>query len=93
MFTGVIEQMADVVSLKKESGNLHISCKSEISKELKIDQSVSHNGVCLTVIDIINDVYTVTAIKETMEKSNLYLLQVGDKINLERSQIWHQLNY
>ena len=85
MFTGVIEQMADVVSLKKESGNLHISCKSEISKELKINQSVSHNGVCLTVIDIINDVYTVTAIKETMEKSNLCLLQVGDKINLERS--------
>ena len=85
MFTGIIEEIAKVVSLKNEGGNLHISCKSAITQELKIDQSVAHNGVCLTVVDIKDEVYTVTAIKETLKKSNLGLLKVGSKVNLERS--------
>lgn len=85
MFTGIIESMATVVSLKNEGSNLNISCKSGITNELKIDQSVSHNGVCLTVVKIDGDVYTVTAIKETIEKSNLGGLKIGDKVNLERS--------
>ena len=84
MFTGIIEQLAEVVALKKEGGNLHISLKSTITSELKIDQSVAHNGVCLTVIGIDGDNYTITAIKETLEKSNLGLLEVGSKLNLER---------
>jgi len=84
MFTGIIEEMAEVVALKKERGNLHISLKSNITKELKIDQSVAHNGVCLTVVDIDDEKYTVTAIKESLEKSNLGLLEVGSKVNLER---------
>ena len=85
MFTGIIESMATVVSLKNEGSNLHISCKSRITNELKIDQSLSHNGVCLTVVKIDGDIYTVTAIKETLEKSNLGGLSIGDKLNLERS--------
>ncbi len=84
MFTGIIEQLAEVVALKKEGGNLHISLKSTITSELKIDQSVAHNGVCLTVVGIDGDNYTITAIKETLEKSNLDLLEVGSKVNLER---------
>ena len=84
MFTGIIEQLAEVVVLKKEGGNLHISLKSTITSELKIDQSMAHNGVCLTVVGIEGDNYTVTAIKETLEKSNLGLLEVGSKVNLER---------
>lgn len=85
MFTGIIESMATVVSLKNEGSNLNISCKSGITNELKIDQSLSHNGVCLTVVKIDGDIYTVTAIKETLEKSNLGELKIGDKVNLERS--------
>ena len=85
MFTGIIESMATVVSLKNEGSNLHIRCKSDITNELKIDQSLSHNGVCLTVVKINGDIYTVTAIKETLEKSNLGELKIGDKVNLERS--------
>ena len=85
MFTGIIESMSTVVSLKNEGSNLNISCKSEITNELKIDQSLSHNGVCLTVVKIEDDIYTVTAIKETLEKSNLCGLKIGDKVNLERS--------
>jgi riboflavin synthase len=84
MFTGIIEQLAEVVVLKKEGGNLHISLKSTITSELKIDQSMAHNGVCLTIVGIDGDNYTVTAIKETLERSNLGLLQVGSKVNLER---------
>ena len=84
MFTGIIEEMAVVVALKKDRSNLHISLKSNITKELKIDQSVAHNGVCLTIVDIDDDKYTVTAIKESLEKSNLGLLEVGSKVNLER---------
>lgn len=85
MFTGIIESISTVVSLKNEGSNLNISCKSEITNELKIDQSLSHNGVCLTVVKIEDDIYTVTAIKETLEKSNLGGLKIEDKVNLERS--------
>ena len=85
MFTGIIEQLAEVVVLKKEGDNLHISLKSTITNELKIDQSIAHNGVCLTVVNIKDDVYTVTAINETLLKSNLGLLKAGSKVNLERS--------
>ena len=85
MFTGIIESISTVVCLKNEGSNLHISCKSEITNELKVDQSLSHNGVCLTVVKIEDDVYTVTAIKETLEKSNLGGLKIEDKVNLERS--------
>lgn len=74
-----------VVALEREQENLHISMKCSFTSELKIDQSISHNGVCLTVVDIKDKVYTVTAIKETLEKTNLGLLQIGDKVNLERS--------
>ena len=84
MFTGIIEQLAEVVALKKEGSNLHISLKSTITSELKINQSMAHNGVCLTIVSIDGDNYMVTAIKETLEKSNLGLFQVGSKVNLER---------
>ncbi len=87
MFSGIIEEAATVVALNKEKGNLHISLKSNFTNELKIDQSVSHNGVCLTVVSIKDDVYTVTAIQETLEISNLGLLEVGSKVNLERSML------
>ena len=70
MFTGIIEQLAEVVALKKEGSNVHFSLKSSITKELKIDQSVAHNGVCLTVVDIKDDVYTVMAINETLNQAN-----------------------
>jgi riboflavin synthase len=85
MFTGIIEELAEVVALQKEGSNLHINLKSNITTELKVDQSITHNGVCLTVVDIDRHHYEVTAIKETLEKSNLGLLEVGSKVNLERS--------
>lgn len=85
MFTGIIEEIAEVVSLRKEGSNIHFSFKSAISNELKIDQSIAHNGVCLTVVDLSGDLYTVTAVKETLDKSNLGLLKIGSKVNLERS--------
>jgi riboflavin synthase len=85
MFSGIVEEAATVVRLEKEQENLHITIKCSFTSELKIDQSISHNGVCLTVVNIENDQYTVTAIKETLMKSNLGLLQLGDKVNLERS--------
>ena len=85
MFTGIIETLAEVVSLENQGSNINISLKSDITNEFKIDQSVSHNGVCLTVVDIDGNIYTVTAIKETLEKSNIGLLEIGDKVNLERS--------
>ena len=87
MFSGIIEEAATVVALKKEQGNLHITLRCSFAGELKIDQSVSHNGVCLTVISIDDDTYTVTAIRETLERSNLGLLEVGSKVNLERSML------
>lgn len=85
MFTGIIEDIGVVSNLKSELDNLHISIKSKITPELKIDQSVAHNGVCLTVIAINEDEYTVTAIKETLDKTSLNTLNTGDKVNLERA--------
>jgi len=85
MFSGIVEEAAKVVHLEKEQENLHITMQCSFTDELKIDQSISHNGVCLTVVKIDGDTYTVTAIKETLQKSNLGLLQLGDKVNLERS--------
>lgn len=85
MFTGIIEDIGSVSNLKTELDNLHISIKSHITSELKIDQSVAHNGVCLTVVAIDGDEYTVTAIKETLEKTNLSTLQINDRVNLERA--------
>ena len=87
MFTGIIEDIGIVSNLKSEFDNLHISIKSKMTSELKIDQSVAHNGVCLTVVAIDNDVYTVTAIKETLDKTSLNHLVVNDKVNLERAMI------
>lgn len=87
MFSGIVEEAAPIVALKSDKGNLHITMKCSFTNELKIDQSVAHNGVCLTVVDIKDDLYTVTAIKETLERSNLGVLKVGDKVNLERSMI------
>ena len=84
MFTGIIEQLAEVVKVESEGSNVHITLASTITNELKIDQSVAHNGVCLTVVAINDDEYTVTAIKETLEKSNIGLLAVGSKVNMER---------
>jgi len=85
MFSGIVEEAAPIVRLEKERDNLHITMKCSFVNELKIDQSISHNGVCLTVVKKDNDTYTVTAIKETLEKTNLGLLNAGDKVNLERS--------
>jgi riboflavin synthase len=85
MFSGIIEEAAVVTDLNQEGGNLNLSLKCSFTKELKIDQSVSHNGVCLTVVNIDNDVYTVTAIQETLDKTNLGLLKIGDEVNIERS--------
>tara|TARA_B100001250_G_scaffold3965_2_gene3348 strand:- start:1309 stop:1896 length:588 start_codon:yes stop_codon:yes gene_type:complete len=85
MFTGIIEEMAEVVSLQKDRGNIHFRLKCGITDELKIDQSIAHNGVCLTVVDIEEQVYTVTAINETLQKTNLVYLGPGSKVNLERS--------
>jgi riboflavin synthase len=86
MFTGIIEELGLVSALRTDNTNLHISVKSALTKELKIDQSLSHNGVCLTVIAFVDDTtYTVTAVKETLEKSSLKHLKVGDFVNLERA--------
>ena len=84
MFTGIIEQLVEVVKVEREDSNIHFTLKSTITSELKIDQSVAHNGVCLTVVAINGDEYRVTAIKETLEKSNIGLLAVGSKVNMER---------
>jgi riboflavin synthase len=85
MFSGIVEEAATVVNLLKEKENLHITMQCSFTDELKIDQSIAHNGVCLTVVKKEGKTYTVTAIKETLEKSNLGLLKTGDKVNLERS--------
>jgi len=85
MFSGIVEEAAKVVKLEKEQENLHITMECSFVDELKIDQSISHNGVCLTVVKKEGKTYTVTAIKETLVKSNLGKLQIGDKVNLERS--------
>ena len=88
MFSGIVETTATVVALKKENTNLHITLRCDFADQLKIDQSVAHNGVCLTVVDLPGDgTYTVTAIQETLDRSNLGLLKVGDLVNLERSMM------
>ena len=85
MFTGIIECIATVEKIEKDKGNLNISLKSSITKELKVDQSLSHNGVCLTVVKLNDDIYTVTVIEESLKKTNLGELKPGDIVNLERS--------
>ncbi|NOZ46264.1 MAG: riboflavin synthase [Chlorobi bacterium] len=85
MFSGIVEEAAKVVKLEKDKENLHITMECSFVNELKIDQSIAHNGVCLTVVDIKDNTYTVTAVQETLIKSNLGLLKLGDKVNLERS--------
>ena len=85
MFTGIIECVARVEKVEKDKGNLNISLKSPITKELKVDQSLCHNGVCLTVVDVNDDLYTVTVIAESLNRTNLGELKVGDSLNLERS--------
>lgn len=85
MFTGIIETLGSITNVEKEQENLHLTIKSSITHELKIDQSVAHNGVCLTVVAINNDEYTVTAIKETLVKTNIGLLKTNDIVNLERA--------
>ncbi len=87
MFSGIVEEYAEVVSVIKEQENLHLTLKCSFVDELKIDQSISHNGVCLTVVKIENGTYTVTAMKETIERSNIGLLKQGDKVNVERSMM------
>lgn len=84
MFSGIIELTGKIVDLKKEQSNLHITVQSSFTEELKIDQSIAHNGVCLTVVSIKDNLYTVTAIDETLQKTNLGSLQIGDHVNLER---------
>jgi len=84
MFTGIIETLGKVVDLQQDQGNLHITVESAIAAELKIDQSVAHNGVCLTVVAIADAIHTVTAIEETLNKTSIGYLQVGDLVNLER---------
>jgi len=85
MFTGIIETLGTVTNLVKEQENVHLTIKSSITNELKIDQSLAHNGVCLTVVDIKEDEYTVTAIKETLDKTNIGKLKTADIVNLERA--------
>jgi riboflavin synthase len=85
MFSGIVEEAAEVVRLVRDQDNLHITMRCSFTSELKVDQSIAHNGVCLTVVDITGDTYTVTAIRETLEKSNLGMLRVGDRVNVERS--------
>lgn len=85
MFTGIIEDLGEIIGIEKEGNNIHFSVKSRLANELKIDQSVAHNGVCLTVVNIVDDVYKVTAIKETLAKTNLGDLVVGSLVNLERA--------
>ena len=85
MFTGIIEAFAKVYNIKKEEDNIHITFQSSISSELKVDQSIAHNGVCLTVVSCDERFYTVTAIKETLDKTNLGQLKIDDLVNVERA--------
>lgn len=87
MFSGIIEEMATVVAIKKDQENIDLTLSCSFTSQLTIDQSVAHNGVCLTVVRKANDTYTVTAMKETLDRSNLGLLKIGDKVNVERSMI------
>tara|TARA_B100000963_G_scaffold84733_3_gene72346 strand:+ start:78 stop:665 length:588 start_codon:yes stop_codon:yes gene_type:complete len=85
MFTGIIEELGEIESIIVDKKNKHFTIKSNMSSQLKIDQSVSHNGICLTVVDLNKNTHTVTAIDETLQKTNLNSLNIGDKVNLERS--------
>jgi len=85
MFSGIVEKTGIVKKIEKDGENVHFTLTCDFADELKIDQSLSHNGVCLTVVDVSDKTYTVTAVKETLIKSNLGLLKVGDEVNLERS--------
>jgi len=85
MFTGIIETLGSVKKIKKDQGNTHFTIQTNITNELKIDQSVAHNGVCLTVVEIFDDNYVVTAIKETLDKTNLDKLSVDEEVNIERA--------
>ncbi len=85
MFSGIVEAMAEVKAVREDQGNRHFTLSCPFVQDLKIDQSISHNGVCLTVVELTEETYTVTAIHETLIKSNLGLLKVGDLVNLERS--------
>lgn len=88
MFSGIVEEAARVAAVKAEGGNVELTVECSFANELKVDQSVAHNGVCLTVTSVIeNSCYTVTAIEETLRRSNLGLLKVGDRVNLERSML------
>lgn len=88
MFSGIVEEAAKVVSVRREGGNVHLTLKCSFVDELKIDQSIAHNGVCLTVVALPGDgTYTVTAIQETLDRSNLWLLKEGDAVNVERSMM------
>lgn len=87
MFSGIVEEFATVVAIEKEMENVHFTLACSFVDELKIDQSVAHNGVCLTVVKIFDGKYVVTAMKETLDRSNLELLKVGDKVNVERSMM------
>lgn len=87
MFSGIVEECARVTGIVKEQENVHFTLQCSFVDELKIDQSVAHNGVCLTVVRIQDGCYTVTAMKETLDRSNLGLLKVGDEVNVERSMM------
>jgi riboflavin synthase len=84
MFTGIIEQLGTIQKIEREQSNIHFHVQADFTNELKIDQSVAHNGVCLTVVSIDNDTYVVTAIDETLERTNLGQLKIGSLVNLER---------
>ena len=87
MFSGIVEEMATIVAINKNQGNIDFTLTCSFTDELKIDQSVSHNGVCLTVVEIKDNTYTVTAMQETLLRSNLGLLKIGDHVNVERSML------
>ncbi len=87
MFSGIVEEMATIVAIEKNQGNIDFTLKCSFVDQLAIDQSVAHNGVCLTVVAIKNGCYTVTAMKETLDRSNLGLLKIGDRVNVERSML------
>jgi riboflavin synthase len=87
MFSGIVEETARVVQIEKEQDNIHLTMSCTFTDQLSIDQSIAHNGVCLTVVRKDNDTYTVTAMRETLERSNIGLLKVGDEVNVERSMM------
>ena len=87
MFSGIVEEMATVRAIRREGGNIDLTLSCSFAQQLKTDQSISHNGVCLTVVGVSGDCYTVTAMRETLDRSNLGQLKVGDKVNVERSML------